>query len=91
MLPRNGIVALGLCFSLSPWSASAQTPGEQELLRERQERVLQEQQRRLQELQQLPGRRAEAPAAPTSADERRRALLRHRTDRDQRRQPALRG
>lgn len=46
--------------------ANRQTPLTQDLIRDRQERLLDEQQQRLQELQQLPGKRAEptAPAAP---------------------------
>jgi hemolysin activation/secretion protein len=44
---------------------AAPTPGEQDLLRDRQEQLLQEQQRRLDELKNLPGKEA-APAAPTA-------------------------
>lgn len=41
--------------------AFAATPGDQDLIRDRQDRLLQEQQRRLEELRELPG--SEAPAA----------------------------
>jgi hemolysin activation/secretion protein len=45
--------------------AQAQTPGDRELIRDRQERLLQEQQKRLKELQQLPGKESEARPGPT--------------------------
>lgn len=60
--------AVWLFFSL-PVIALAQTPGDRELIRERQERLLQEQQRRLDELQQLPGDAPKLQAAPVE-DER---------------------
>lgn len=45
--------------------AHAQTlPGDRDLIRERQERVLEEQSRRLEELQQLPGEQRVQPPAP---------------------------
>ena len=44
----------------------AATPGEQDLIRDRQDRLLQEQQRRLEELRELPGNQA-PPVAPESA------------------------
>ncbi|MGF6692050.1 hemolysin activation/secretion protein [Metapseudomonas resinovorans] len=41
------------------------SPGDRDLIRDRQERLLQEQQKRLEELQQLPGKAVEAaPPAP---------------------------
>tara|TARA_R100001244_G_scaffold10690_17_gene12770 strand:+ start:6471 stop:8126 length:1656 start_codon:yes stop_codon:yes gene_type:complete len=43
-------------------AAHAQTPGDQDLIRERQQRLLQEQQQRLEELRQLPGEAAQLPA-----------------------------
>ncbi|WP_084303514.1 ShlB/FhaC/HecB family hemolysin secretion/activation protein [Phytopseudomonas flavescens] len=67
---RKGTAVIVLCLGGAPSFASAQTPGDQELLRERQQRVLQEQQQRLQELQQLPGREADAAAAPVPDDPR---------------------
>lgn len=59
--------ALAIGLSLLPVcaaAASAPSPGDRDLIRERQERLLQDQQKRLQELQQLPGTPGpEAPAA----------------------------
>jgi hemolysin activation/secretion protein len=46
-------------------SLAAPTPGEQDLIRERQDRLLEEQRRRLEELKDLPGKEA-APTAPTA-------------------------
>lgn len=40
-------------------------PGEQDLIRDRQDRLLEEQRRRLEELKELPGKKA-APTAPTA-------------------------
>ncbi|WP_093475130.1 ShlB/FhaC/HecB family hemolysin secretion/activation protein [Halopseudomonas yangmingensis] len=54
-----------LCFSTIQVHAQA-LPGDRDLIRERQERVLEEQRRRLQELQQLPG---ESPALPLQESE----------------------
>ncbi|WP_339533058.1 ShlB/FhaC/HecB family hemolysin secretion/activation protein [Pseudomonas mucidolens] len=53
------------CFALNS-AMAATTPGDQDLIRERQNRLLEEQQRRLEELKNLPGKQAEpaAPAAP---------------------------
>lgn len=57
------------CMGLNSASA-APTPGDQDLIRDRQNRLLEEQQRRLQELQDLPGK-ADKPQAPaTPADPR---------------------
>lgn len=47
-------------------AAPLPTPGEQELIRDRQERLLEEQRRRLEELQALPGKK-EPPATPVAA------------------------
>lgn len=61
-------LAFGL--ALLPFFASAdplQTPGDRDLIRDRQERLLQEQRKRLQELQSLPGRAA--PQVPASTPE----------------------
>ncbi|WP_338492854.1 ShlB/FhaC/HecB family hemolysin secretion/activation protein [Pseudomonas trivialis] len=48
---------------------AAPTPGDQDLIRDRQNRLLEEQQRRLQELKDLPGKEAkpDAPAAPADS------------------------
>ncbi|OUM36012.1 hypothetical protein B8W70_01720 [Pseudomonas sp. 1239] len=50
--------------------SAASLPGDQELIRERQGRLLEEQQRRLQELKELPGSTAPAQTAPAPADAR---------------------
>ncbi|QJI32242.1 ShlB/FhaC/HecB family hemolysin secretion/activation protein [Pseudomonas sp. ADAK18] len=58
-------VCLLTCFALNS-AAAAPTPGDQDLIRDRQNRLLEEQQRRLEELKDLPGKEAKpvAPAAP---------------------------
>lgn len=60
--------ALATGFALLPLLASAapfQSPGDRDLIRDRQENLLQEQRKRLEELQQLPGKQApQAPVAP---------------------------
>lgn len=70
MAVRNGAAVVGFCLAVFPVWVNAQTPGERELQRDRQERILQEQQQRLQELQRLPGREAQQPAEPEPGDER---------------------
>lgn len=50
--------------------SAASLPGDQELIRERQGRLLEEQQRRLQELKELPGGTATPQTAPAPADAR---------------------
>ncbi|WP_408636845.1 ShlB/FhaC/HecB family hemolysin secretion/activation protein [Pseudomonas aestuarii] len=57
-------MAIWLLFFLASTAATAQTVGDLELIRERQERLLQEQQRRLEQLQQLPGKAEPAPLEP---------------------------
>lgn len=60
-------------LALLPLYAAAATPpspGDRDLIRDRQERLLQEQQKRLQELQNLPGKDAPAPATGSGADTR---------------------
>lgn len=60
---------LRICWALialTPAIAFAQTPGDQELIRDRQERLLQEQQKRLNELRYLPGEQPSAPLAPAA-------------------------
>ncbi|CRM21140.1 ShlB/FhaC/HecB family hemolysin secretion/activation protein [Pseudomonas sp. 44 R 15] len=64
---------LGVClltfFTLNS-AFAAPTPGDQDLIRDRQNRLLEEQQRRLEELKDLPGK-ADKPQAPaTPADTR---------------------
>lgn len=70
MAPCCRPLAVWLLLSVAPgFAAAAQTPGDLELIRERQERLLQEQQRRLEELRQLPGKAEPAPLEP-GAEER---------------------
>ncbi|MBU4632709.1 ShlB/FhaC/HecB family hemolysin secretion/activation protein [Pseudomonas chlororaphis] len=58
-------VGLLLLAILPAISLAAPTPGEQDLIRERQDRLLEEQRRRLEELKDLPGKEA-APKVPTA-------------------------
>jgi hemolysin activation/secretion protein len=55
-----------LCLSPLNTALAAPTPGDTDLIRERQDRLLEEQRRRLEELKELPGKQAppQAPAAP---------------------------
>src|SRR3954452_11318335 len=59
-----------LCLSPLHFAVAAPTPGETDLIRDRQNRLLEEQQRRLQELQDLPGKAAKPEAPATPADTR---------------------
>lgn len=52
---------LVICLSSGLQAAPFQTPGDRDLIRDRQDRLLQEQQKRLEELQQLPGKEVETP------------------------------
>ncbi|RON00622.1 ShlB/FhaC/HecB family hemolysin secretion/activation protein [Pseudomonas brassicacearum] len=54
-----------LCFTSVNLAHAAPTPGETDLIRERQDRLLEEQRRRLEELKELPGKAAK-PTAPTA-------------------------
>ncbi|WP_242206207.1 MULTISPECIES: ShlB/FhaC/HecB family hemolysin secretion/activation protein [unclassified Pseudomonas] len=56
-----------LCLSPLQIAVAAPTPGDTDLIRDRQNRLLEEQQRRLEELKDLPGKDAKRaqPAAPT--------------------------
>ena len=56
-----------LCLSPLNLAYAAPTPGETDLIRERQDRLLEEQRRRLEELKDLPGTpaKSETPTAPT--------------------------
>jgi hemolysin activation/secretion protein len=54
-----------LCLSPLNPAYAAPTPGETDLIRERQDRLLEEQRRRLEELKELPGKEAK-PATPTA-------------------------
>jgi hemolysin activation/secretion protein len=62
MKPFLWMILTGLS-GLDAAQAVAETPGDQELIRQRQERLLEQQQRRLEELKALPGR-APAPTEP---------------------------
>lgn len=55
-----------LCLSALNPAHAAPTPGETDLIRERQDRLLEEQRRRLEELKELPGKEAQPtqPSAP---------------------------
>ena len=68
LLPRTRLL---LCTFLLTYlslnsATAAPTPGDQDLIRDRQSRLLEEQRRRLEELQDLPGKgtRPQAPATP---------------------------
>lgn len=50
--------------------ANIPLPGDRDLIRDRQERLLEDQRRRIEELQQLPGREAQLPQPQPTADER---------------------
>jgi len=63
MAASAAVLSLAACFSVQ-----AATPGEQDLIRDRQDRLLEEQRRRLQELQDLPGKPA-TPAAPQTPND----------------------
>jgi hemolysin activation/secretion protein len=58
-----------LCLSPLNSANAATTPGDTDLIRERQDRLLEEQRRRLEELKELPGKEAKPvqPAAPADA------------------------
>ncbi|MEE4625873.1 ShlB/FhaC/HecB family hemolysin secretion/activation protein [Pseudomonas alliivorans] len=60
---RLAVLALLAAAPLSVLAAT--TPGEQDLIRDRQDRLLEEQRRRLEDLKDLPGKQAE-PAAPVA-------------------------
>lgn len=58
------VVAFCTLFTSMLQAAPVQTPGDRDLIRDRQQQLLQEQQKRLEELQQLPGKTL--PPAPRS-------------------------
>lgn len=65
------LVLLGFLIGLSSAiAAPGPTPGAQDLIRERQERLLEEQRRRLEDLQELPGKKEASTAPVTVADSR---------------------
>ena len=72
LLPRTRYL---LCTLLLAWlslnsATAAPTPGDQDLIRDRQNRLLDEQRRRLDELKDLPGKEAKPQAPATPADSR---------------------
>lgn len=71
--PRITLLGWLTALALSTTSSvafAAPTPGEQDLLRDRQQRLLEEQQRRLEELKTLPGKQAEPQTSSGLADSR---------------------
>lgn len=62
------VVAFCALFTSFALAAPLQTPGDRDLIRDRQQQLLQDQQKRLDELQQLPGKTLPAPA-PEKSDE----------------------
>ncbi len=60
------LAALLACTTMG--TARAASPGDQDLIRDRQDRLLEEQQRRLEELRNLPGKAAEPGEAQPAAD-----------------------
>ena len=68
LLPRTRyfLCTLLLTYVSLNSAMAAPTPGDQDLIRDRQNRLLEEQRRRLEELQDLPGKGStpEAPALP---------------------------
>ncbi|WP_395609743.1 ShlB/FhaC/HecB family hemolysin secretion/activation protein [Pseudomonas sp. B22129] len=72
LLPRTRYLLctfLLVCLGLNS-AIAAPTPGDQDLIRDRQNRLLEEQQRRLEELKDLPGKEAKPQAPATPADTR---------------------
>ncbi|MBK4999776.1 ShlB/FhaC/HecB family hemolysin secretion/activation protein [Pseudomonas sp. S31] len=74
LVPRlraNGWLVCAFLVASSPVAAavSISTPGDQDLIRERQNRLLEEQQQRLEQLKELPGKEAEpvVPAKPSDS------------------------
>lgn len=68
LAPCNALFILLLAISGN--AALAASPGDQDLIRDRQDRLLQEQQRRLEELRTLPGKSALPSASQPAADSR---------------------
>ncbi|TWC44509.1 adhesin HecA-like repeat protein [Pseudomonas sp. SJZ080] len=67
--PRRLACLSLLCLSAQNSAYAAPTPGETDLIRERQDRLLEEQRRRLEELKELPGKEVKPtpPTAPADA------------------------
>ncbi|MEJ1229292.1 ShlB/FhaC/HecB family hemolysin secretion/activation protein, partial [Pseudomonas sp. CCNWLW56] len=63
---RTRLVFASLCFlAMHTVVAATLSPGDTDLIRERQNRLLEEQRRRLEDLKNLPGQEAK-PAQPTA-------------------------
>ena len=67
---RPVVAFCALSGSLALSAAPLQTPGDRDLIRDRQQQLLQEQQKRLDELQQLPGQTLPAEPAPQPGEQR---------------------
>ena len=65
LLPRTRYLVLLLCLFAQNSVHGAPSPGDQDLIRDRQNRLLEEQRRRLEELKELPGKEA-VPTAPSA-------------------------
>lgn len=64
------LFAAGAIFTSLANAAPLQSPGDRDLIRDRQQQLLQEQQKRLDELQQLPGKTLPPPEPASSDDSR---------------------
>ena len=62
---RRGLLSAVFCLGTFGAAHAAPTPGDTDLIRDRQDRLLEEQRRRLEELKELPGKAA-APMSPTA-------------------------
>nr|BFD39369.1 two-partner secretion system transporter TpsB2 [Pseudomonas sp. FFPRI_1] len=67
---RPVVAFCALSGSLTLSAAPLQTPGDRDLIRDRQQQLLQEQQKRLDELQQLPGKTLPPEPAPQPGEQR---------------------
>ncbi|MGZ0781368.1 ShlB/FhaC/HecB family hemolysin secretion/activation protein [Pseudomonas saponiphila] len=67
---RPVVAFCALSASLALGAAPLQTPGDRDLIRDRQQQLLQEQQKRLDELQQLPGKTLPTEPAPQPGEQR---------------------
>ncbi|WP_310886511.1 ShlB/FhaC/HecB family hemolysin secretion/activation protein [Pseudomonas cichorii] len=75
-LSPSRTILLTLLAALPLYSFAAPTPGEQDLIRDRQDRLLEEQRRRLEELKELPGNQ-QAPTAPVEPVDTRCFVINH--------------
>jgi len=67
---RPAVAFCAFSASLALSAAPLQTPGDRDLIRDRQQQLLQEQQKRLDELQQLPGNTLPPEPAPHTEEQR---------------------